>query len=387
MLTAPVASGLRLLLVAPFLFAAAVAHAGDGAKASCPATSVAADRVAAMARGFNLVGWLDRSNARRPSTALLGSLRRLGFSHVRLPVDGELLTLDLNTASAVEARLAELDNALGTLLALGYAVSVDMHPSASFNELHVASPETGHARLEAVWRAVAERLRSQPPGRVFVELLNEPAIDPDTWWMQAERLAGVIREILPDHTLIVGAAGFERIEPLVERRPLSDPNIVYAVHYYDPMVFTHQGADWMDDGVMKYLSAVPFPGALDAAPLAAAIRRLQQEGHTAAADALKSAFAEPWRPERISRALEAAGEWGRLHRRAIIVNEFGVLGWKAEPEARRRWVSTVRSASERACMGWAYWELDGGFGFVSEQRDVPDVDLGLVGALLGPPRR
>lgn len=376
---------LRLLLVAPLLLTAAMAQAGDGAiSASCPATSVAADRVEALARGFNLVGWLDGPNARRPSIALLKSLRRRGFTHVRLPVDGELLTLDLNTPLAVEARLAELDYALGTLLALGYAVSVDMHPSASFNALHVASPEAGYRRIEAVWRAVAQRLRSQPPGRVFAELLNEPAIDPDVWWEQAERLSAVVRAILPDHTLIVGTAGFQRIEPLVERRPLSEPNIVYAVHYYDPMVFTHQGADWMDDGVMAYLSGVPFPGELDAAPLPAAIRSLRQEGRAAAADALATAYAEPWTAERISRALEAAGAWGRLHRRAVFVNEFGVLGWKAKPEARQRWVGAVRSASERACMGWAYWELDGGFGFVSEQGGAPKVDRGLVGALMGP---
>ena len=36
--------------------------------------------------------------------------------------------------------------------------------------------------------------------------------------------------------------------------------ILYTFHFYEPYLFTHQGAPWMSDPVYRSLTSVPWPG-------------------------------------------------------------------------------------------------------------------------------
>jgi len=55
-----------------------------------------------------------------------------------------------------------------------------------------------------LWREIAERYKNTNPERVFFELRNEPHdIKAEEWRAQAEELIKTIRQIAPDHTLIV----------------------------------------------------------------------------------------------------------------------------------------------------------------------------------------
>ena len=91
-------------------------------------TGVPAQRLAALARGFNLPGWLDGSATRRPDIGTLTALHRRGFTHVRLPVTPERLMAAFSAPADVARDRAELDAALDRLLAIGFSVSLDLHP-------------------------------------------------------------------------------------------------------------------------------------------------------------------------------------------------------------------------------------------------------------------
>src|SRR5258708_2980656 len=121
------------------------------------ASGVPASRVAALARGFNLPGWLDNPTPRRPDTSVLATLHARGFTHIRLPVDAELVIEELNGANDVARKLAELDIALQTLTQLGFAVTIDVHPASRFGRLHIAEPSRALTILESLWRVLARR--------------------------------------------------------------------------------------------------------------------------------------------------------------------------------------------------------------------------------------
>src|SRR5712691_6898356 len=72
-------------------------------------------RLAALARGFNLPGWLEGGTPRRPDTGVLAGLRARGFSHIRLPVGAERLMEEFSLRTDVARQLAELDLAVDTL--------------------------------------------------------------------------------------------------------------------------------------------------------------------------------------------------------------------------------------------------------------------------------
>ena len=339
-------------------------------------------RLGHLARGFNLTGWLDNVTARPPDQAVLARLRTRGFTHVRLPVTAERLMEAFSSGDVVARQLLDLDQALGILLDLGFAVSLDLHPGDRLGRVHAADPDRGFELIQTVWRLLARRYANRREDRLLFEVLNEPNVRPGVWNSQGPRLVEAIRREAPGRTLVYGPANYQRIDALLEITPLADPNIVYAVHFYDPMIFTHQGLDWSDDP-LRYLKGIPFPSRLTDPAIARLLDGLALQGRGDAAALVKRQLAAPWTEERITTDIARAAAWAERHRRPVIINEFGVLGWKAAPADRARWLRTVRIAAETHCIGWAHWDYADGFGFVRRvgEREIPDEAI--VDALLG----
>jgi endoglucanase len=343
-------------------------------------STVPAPRRKALARGFNLTGWLDGGETRRPDTAALAALYRGGFTHVRLPVAPERLLIEFSAAADVARMRAGLDEAIDRLILIGFGVSLDLHPGERFGRLHAAEPERAFGLIEALWRDLARHYARYPVDHLFFEVLNEPGVSRAIWEQQGPRLAATIRAGAPNHTIIYGTADFQQIGSL-PARPLALPNLVYAVHYYAPMVFTHQGQDWSEDP-LRDLHGVPFPASRQDAAVDRLVRELRATGRTIAADLLEQALRAPWDEKRVAADVAGAGEWSRRHGVPVVLNEFGVLSWKAPAPDRLRWLGTVRRAAEQACIGWAHWDYADAFGFMRRvgSRDVPD--QGVLKALL-----
>lgn len=368
------------LVVASFQLSASETSHNPGSRDVCAAVEsgdVPRKRLAWLARGFNLVGWVDREEPRRPDLGLLSRLRGLGFTHVRLPVDGEALMPAFADKETIAERVRQVDLAVDLLLTLDYAVIVDMHPGSRFKAMHAAELDRAFEQLEVAWRALAERLSARDADRVFFELLNEPTVSQSIWDAQAVKLAAAIRKLAPDHTLIFGPSGAQEVATLAATEPLDLPNVVYAVHFYAPMEFTHQGLDWAGETPLAELKNVPYP-LLKSDPRAQALLLDLSPEATAR---LRAAMAEDWDDSRIAAALAPAADWAVKHRKPVIVDEFGVLGRHAGLADRARWLRAVRTEAERFCFGWTHWEFDEGFGFLDASGQ--QVEPALAEALLG----
>jgi len=322
-------------------------------------------------------------NTRRPDQRLLAELRRQGFSHVRLPVTPERLMETFSGAENINRDLEELDRAIDTLIGLGFAVSLDMHPGDKLGRLHVGEPQSFFILVEGLWRQLVRRYAGRSPDRLFFEVLNEPGVSRAIWEKQGPRLAQAIRSQAPEHTIIYGGANFQRIDGLAQLSPLADPNVVYAVHFYDPMIFTHQGQDWSEDP-LRYIQRVPFPARADDPMVITLLDRLAEEGRNDAVALLRKELRKPWTEERIAAGVALAAPWITRQRRPVIMNEFGVLARKAPTVDRARWLETVRRAAEAHCIGWAHWEYADDFGFLRRVGDREIADEAVLKALLAP---
>lgn len=355
-------------------------------RAACGARmqyGVPPSRVEALSRGFNLTGWLDQAQPRRPDTTILGSLRSRGFTHIRLPVKPELLMPQFSQPGAVSRQLKELDGAIEKLLGLGFAVSLDMHPGDTFARLHLSDQNRAVELLETLWRMLAHRYAKLSPERLFFEVLNEPNISARIWAVQWPRLVGVIRSEAPEHTIIYGPTNYQTVGALSALTPLADPNIVYAVHFYQPMIFTHQGLDWgAADDPLRFLAFVPFPAQLSDPAVRSLSDRLALAGHAEAALLIRKELISPWTEARIASQLNQAAEWASRYQRPVILNEFGALSWKAAPADRARWLEAVRRAAEHFCMGWTHWDYADGFGFVRRIGGREEIDEPIARALI-----
>ena len=65
-----------------------------------------------------------------------------------------------------------------------------------------------------------------------------------------------------------------------------------------------------------------------------------------------------------------------------MLGEFGVLDFCVDATSRTRWVHDVRAAAEARGIGWAYWEVDQGFGFVADRAAAGGIDGAMLEALL-----
>jgi endoglucanase len=359
------------LALAPSFSRPAVSQSAD-----CPIlaqSTVPARRLAALARGFNLPGWLDGTQTRRPDMATLAALRQRGFTHIRLPVTPERLSPEFSAASDIARDRAELGGAIDRLISMGFAVSLDLHPGERMNELHKAEPERALALLDGLWRKLVRQFAAHPADRLFFEILNEPSVSRAVWEMQGPQLAATVRANAPNHTIIFGTTDFQQISALPPAPPVALPNVVYAVHYYAPMVFTHQGLDWTD-GPLRDLRDVPFPLSRTDSTVIRLSRDLRAMGRNAAANELQTALREPWDARRITAEIGHAAQWAKHHKMPVVLNEFGVLARKAPSADRLLWLETVRRAAEQACIGWAHWDYADAFGFVHrvDGKDIPD---------------
>lgn len=333
--------------------------------------TVAPERLAALARGFNADGWI---NGAPPGRELLQQLRRAGMSHVRLPVPAERVMPRFSAKAERDETLGVLDQALKQLTALGYSISVDLHPGERFNRMHKEDPDAALGQMQEAWSGLAQVIRPYPANRIFAELLNEPDVDADKWQTEVETLAAFVRGLLPKTTLVIGPVNWQRADSLPRFRPLSDPDVVYAIHFYDPMVFTHQ-AHWDAQDPLHDIIDLPYP--IDAGdPKVRALRQdLQDRGATKALGMLDIAIAAAKDRPGADRWLAPALQWQQQFVRPIIINEFGVLKAGAPRQSRLRWLAEVTAYARDHCWGWTHWELAQGFGLVDRSTGKPDSDV------------
>ena len=366
-------------------FAGAGAGAGRAAeRQACPAFPGFPNPAAVEStrRGFNLPGW-DRPDPSpgRPDAGVLKSLRRLGMTHIRLPVDDAKLYVDAGTARTRDAYLRDLVGEIDELRGLGFTVTVDLHPGPRLSRLYTSDPDAALRALESLWTDLAGAVRLFEPEGVYAELLNEPATTPGIWAAHARALAVHVRRLLPRHTLIVGPAGPQRHEALAGMVPLADPNVLYAVHYYDPFAFTHQGADWEGpDSALPFLRNLPFPASAGDADVAAILGGLDGTVGRRAADVLRASLDDGWNEAAIGAAFAQMASWSRRYGRPVIVDEFGVYAAHAPRAARLAWLKAVAAASEARCIGWTHWDYGDGFGLLDPRTRRPDE--GVIGALM-----
>lgn len=103
-------------------------------------------------------------------------------------------------------------------------------------------------RLISLWREIARRYKDDPIVAGY-ELLNEPHPPQDQdWQVLAEEVAQAIREEDNRHILIVCNTLITNDNDWAKYPfrlfKISDDNVLYTAHIYDPGFFTHQGAFW-----------------------------------------------------------------------------------------------------------------------------------------------
>jgi endoglucanase len=319
------------------------------------ASEAAADQRALLLRyGLNLEGWLQTTAPGRHQLDddAIQHIVRDGFDHVRVPVDPALID------KYGDAELRRLDQAIRIITSNGLAMIIDFHPSIKFPKEGDAFQ--GHvAWVKKVWTSIANHISRTDPGRVLIELYNEPGIDNDKWQSVAQELCVLLRSILPNHTFIVGGGNENTIYSLSTFVPIRDKKIIYSFHFYYPIRFTHQHASWMNRSYQG-VPATPFPAKITP-DLETFIKKLRLSGDVANALEIEQYCTSGISEVQIASNLTRAKDWSEKHNVQIILTEFGAINY-AHTVDRVRWLGVVTTVSKTLGIAWTIWEHGSAFG-------------------------
>ncbi|MGO8985573.1 MAG: glycoside hydrolase family 5 protein [Terriglobales bacterium] len=348
-------------------------------------SSLAFARAAKLRRGINASEWFAQVYDQRGYTAEhfrawttaddIALIKSMGFDHVRLGVNPEPM-MNIREPNRIPADyLASLDAAVKMILDHGLAVVIDLHPDSDF-KIRLTKDDDSVERFADFWRALAAHFSTWDQDRLFFEILNEPEFSDRYRWLGVQmKLAAAIRQSAPAQTIIASGARWSDEDELAFQEPLHDANVIYNFHFYEPYIFTHQGATWSAyywhwvHG-LKYPSS-PEQAAMVAAQVPDAVDRLQ---------IIRYGY-DNWDAARIESEMKQAAEWARRRGVPLVCNEFGTFRDYADPLDRDAWLHDVRTALEHNGIGWAVWDYSGSFGVVTKKDGKTMADDGVLRAL------
>jgi endoglucanase len=342
-------------------------------------------RVRHLRRGINLSAWFAQVYDKRGYTREhfeswttvedIALIKSMGFDHVRLSVNPQPMFTAREPNKIPAEYLGYLDAAVKMILDHDLYVVIDLHPESDFKE-RLAKDDGFVQQFADFWRPLAQHYSTWDPDRVFLEILNEPEFTDRYRWLGVQaKLATAIREGAPRHTIIAAGARWSNNDELVFQEPLRDQNVIYNFHFYEPHIFTHQGATW-GEYYWHWLKGLRYPSTPESADKVAALvpdevdrLRVIRYGH------------ENWDSHRIHAEMKQAAEWASRRGVLLVCNEFGVYRDYSDPQDRAAWLRDVRTAFEKNGIGWTMWDYSGSFGVVTKKDGKTVADDSVLRAL------
>ncbi|MFY8004728.1 MAG: glycoside hydrolase family 5 protein [Chitinophagaceae bacterium] len=347
-----------------------------------------------LSRGINLSNWFnDYSDSKQYGTrfnsAHFSTIRSWKINNVRIPIGVTVLFQPNNPSQLNPTNLPWVEAAVKRANDAGLTVTLNLHPWKHDMDSLLANNAAMPQKLAAYWKAMAQQFTKFAPDKLVFEIYNEPhaavtnlTSKPKSWWYPVQELSiAAIRSVTKEHYIIVGGENWNSWNDLPNVPIYDYPNLIYNFHFYEPYVFTHQGADWANAWWPK-LKDIPYPSTPEnIAPFIAKAKdaplfeMLTDYGNMA------------YNYQVLQSQIRTVVEWAIKNKRMILCNEFGAYKPFAPRSSRLTYLKDVQSIFNQYKIGWALWELDEGFGvldytntnryYFEEDKEVLKV-LGLV---------
>ncbi len=280
-----------------------------------------------LGRGVNLGNALDAPSEGEWGVTLeegyFDIVKQAGFNSVRLPVRWSAHSMNEPPYTIDPNFMKRVDWAINCALSRNLPVVLDIH-----HYLEIYSDPAGQKeKYLALWKQIAEHYKDYPDILLF-ELLNEPKrkLTPELWNPIMKEALAVVRQSNPNRIIVIGPGDNNIVKYLKALDiPKDDRNIIVSIHYYFPLEFTHQGANWISRGDPNSWLGTKWTGT----------------------DAEKKAVTDEF---------DTAAAWAKENNRPMNLGEFGAYK-KADMESRARWTKFVADTAVERGMSFHYWQF------------------------------
>lgn len=325
-----------------------------------------------FSRGVNLSGWLQTNNSHQIQFNKYGkqdflNIKSLGCDVIRLPFRLNDMTLGAPDYELDPLFLYFLDQIVE------WAEEVDIHlilDNHTFDVESSTSPDIDEI-LVPVWRNLAAHY-SDGYNKLYYEILNEPhGISDELWGTIQGEVINAIREVDTLHHIVVGPAGWNSYHNLQYMPEYEDDKLIYTFHFYEPFIFTHQGASWPEPS-LESLTGVPFPYDASAMPSCPPDLLGTYVESTIANYSSQGSLLY------LTQQALVAAQFANARNVPIFCGEFGVYIPDSPNDDRVYWYKKVRELFENYNIAWTTWDYQGGFGlFEKNTFEMFNYDLNL----------
>jgi len=330
-------------------------------------------------KGVNLTSWFQPGSIKQLqftkfSKQDLQNIKSLGCDVVRLPLNLHYMTNGAPDYTISPLFFQFLDSVVTWAEELQIHLILDNH---TFDP-NLDTPLNFDIPLRKEWIQMANHYKSRSK-YILYEILNEPhgtKLTTALWGKMQKTVIDTIRTVDTRHTIVVGASNFNSYTEMKNIPVYSDTNLIYTFHFYDPFMFTHQGASWTSG--MDSLSGVPYPYNVTTMPTCPPSSKgtwveteLKKYSITGTDSSVKS-------------LIDIAIAFRDQRKVPIYCGEYGVYNLNSNNDDRVYWYSVVRNYLELNKIPWTTWDYQGRFGlFVkgSNEQFKYDLNMPLVKAL------
>lgn len=329
-----------------------------------------------FSRGVNITGWFQANSAKEIhfltyTKTDFEQIKSLGCDVVRLPINLHFMTSGAPDYLLDPIFLGYLDKVVKWCEELSLHLIIDNH---TFDVDSNTDPNIGQV-LEKVWPQLAFHYINASD-HIYFEVLNEPHGISDVKWNSIQQQVVVsIRKVNTKHTIIVGPTGWNSYNNLNAMPFYADNNLIYTFHFYDPFLFTHQGASWSDLGPVQ---GIPFPYTENKMP------HFPDELKGTWIEDNYNNYKNEGNMQQVRKLIDIAVDFAQQRNVPIYCGEFGVYDLYSNPNDRVSWYQQVRQYLDEKNISWTIWDYHGGFGLFNKGGNnlfENDLNIPLVEAL------
>ncbi len=331
-------------------------------------------------KGVNLGGWISQfkqySKEHFDTFTTEDDIRRIagfGFDHVRVPVD--YIVLEDEEGNPREDGYMYLETCRQWCEKYHLNMLIDVHEcfGYTFDPLQKTDKkiffydEALQERFLKLWDRIATRFKDHTDMVAF-EPLNEVVLHEvaDAWNVLLRKYIARMRAIVPDAYLVIGGVCYNSVSTVKYIDIPVDDHIVYNFHCYEPLIFTHQGAFWVENMDLNF--RIGYPKTL---------KEYQKASESLSKDlagAILNEGISEIGPDFFEDIFAPAIEKAVKDNVPLYCGEHGVIDLAAREDALR-WLADIHGAFHKYNIGsalWNYRQMDFGIADISED-EIKDV--------------
>lgn len=316
-------------------------------------------------KGINFGGWFSQcEHTKKHYDEFIGesdfaAVSSWGIDHVRIPIDYNLI--ENGNGDIQESGMMYIQKCIDWCKKYRLNMILDLHKTYGFSfdegesESGFFESEELQERFFRLWEEIAKRFGKYHDCVAF-ELLNEVTNKEycDIWNEIADKCIFRIRTIAPETYILIGGYDNNCIKALKDLKQPYDNKIVYNFHCYEPFIFTHQGANWVNNMPENFRTEYP-------ASVQEYITK-QSKMNLNVVDLISDAKVETVGEEFFESLFSEAVEIAEERNVPLYCGEYGVINL-ADQESTIEWYKAINSAFKKykiSRAAWCYKKMDFG---------------------------